>query len=214
MRRGELVLGLVAAPEGRADPLTGKLRDLSIAWSRYGYRDAILEGAGIDAVLSAAAERGHRYCLVLAPGVLIRECWRGEAEEDEEFHSALARWIDENEFAVVGRDGPAGTVGRDLDDRCLLVDLERHRALGSPAVVEAARRGDLPVTAFDRPLREQFLDLAPAFARCAAERDIAWDSLHPNAEGHRCAGEAIADFVGRRFPRERDWPPIVPTEAP
>ena len=43
-----------------------------------------------------------------------------------------------------------------------------------------------------------FLDLADAFAGCAADGEIAWDPIHPNAEGHRCAGEAIADYADSR----------------
>jgi len=205
MRRGELVFGLLARPEGRSEPLTEKLRDLSIAWSRYGYRDAILEGESVDGILSAAASRGHRYCLVLAPGIVIRESWRGEAEAGDEFHAALARWIDKNGFLAVGHilAGEADWYG--LDERCLLVDLERHLELGAPRFaatdpqprevpvpdvttdgteiraltptgrvavarpglpgsrfVEAALRGGVPVVAFDRPLGDQFLDLAPA----------------------------------------------------
>lgn len=37
-----------------------------------------------------------------------------------------------------------------------------------------------------------FFDLAAALGECAADRRIAFDPLHPNADGHRCAGEAIA----------------------
>ena len=109
MRRGELVFGLLATPDGRGGPEDDKYRDLSIAWSRYGYRDAIVEGESVDAILSEAAARGHRYCLILAPGILIRESWRGDADAGRDFHSSLADWIDKSEFLVVGRilDGKA-----------------------------------------------------------------------------------------------------------
>ena len=207
MRRGELVFGLLATPDGHGGPEDDKYRDLSIAWSRYGYRDAIVEGESVDAILSEAAARGHRYCLILAPGILIRESWRGDADAGRDFHSSLADWIDKSEFLVVGRilDGKAEWYG--LDERCLLVDMERHRSLGSPLFaeadpqprempvpdasvdgseiralsptgsvavvqpklpgsrfVEAALRGGVPVVAFDRPLQDQFLDLAPTEA--------------------------------------------------
>ena len=41
----------------------------------------------------------------------------------------------------------------------------------------------------------QLLDLTPRFETCARDEDIARDSLHPNAHGHRCAGEAIAHHI-------------------
>jgi hypothetical protein len=140
MRGAELVFGLLADPERSGAPAWDLYRDLTLAWSRYGYRDAILEGPCVDAILANAAARGHRYCLILAPGILIRESWRGDANGEQDFHSSLARWIEKNEFLVVGRileerilgEGgeEAGWYG--LDDRCLLVDLDRHRALGAP----------------------------------------------------------------------------------
>ena len=56
MRRGELVFGLLATPDGRGTTLTDKYRNLSIAWSRYGYRDAIVEGESVDAILDVQDE--------------------------------------------------------------------------------------------------------------------------------------------------------------
>jgi hypothetical protein len=132
MRRGELVFALLAKPERYREPSSDKYRDLSIAWSRYGYRDAILEGESVDAIVSDAASRGHRYCLVFAPGILIRESWRGDAEAGQDFLSTLSRWIDKHEFLVVARILGAEGDWYGLDDRCLLIDVERHRALGAP----------------------------------------------------------------------------------
>jgi hypothetical protein len=194
MRRGELVFGLLATPDGRGTTLTDKYRDLSIAWSRYGYRDAIVEGESVDAILSAAAAQGHRYCLVLAPGILIRESWRGDAEAGREFHSALAHWIDENEFLVAGRIPDGGADWYGLDERCLLVDLERHRALGAPPIVEAALRGDVQVTAFDRPLQDQFLDLDPT-----------------NASGANDFARYLGDGISR-YPDDRDTAELTPDQ--
>jgi hypothetical protein len=44
----------------------------------------------------------------------------------------------------------------------------------------------------------RFFDLADALTECAADGEIAWDPIHPNAVGHRCAGEAIAESVAGR----------------
>jgi len=112
--------------------LIGGIVAMLLVWRRRRQPHAIVEGESVDAILSAAATQGHRYCLVLAPGLLIRESWRGDAEAGQEFHSALAHWIDENEFLVAGRipDGGADSYG--LDERCLLVDLDpqAHSTIG------------------------------------------------------------------------------------
>jgi lysophospholipase L1-like esterase len=41
----------------------------------------------------------------------------------------------------------------------------------------------------------RFLDLSAAMKACASEQAIAADAIHPNADGHRCAGEAIARYM-------------------
>jgi hypothetical protein len=204
MRDGELVLSLLTQDGADIGSPSAWCRDLTIAWSRYGYRDAIVEGPSVDAILDEVAGRGHRHCLIQAPGILIRESWRGDAGGERDFLSELASWVEKHEFLVVGRieSEPGGWYG--LDERCLLVDLERYRTLGRPrfgdpqddfrelpdpdaasdgtglrsltptgrvgpgrpgrrgwGLVEAALRGGVPVLDFDRPLREQLLDVAP-----------------------------------------------------
>lgn len=132
MRGGELVFGLLEEGDPGADSPSAWCRDLTIAWSRYGYRDGIVAGPCVDAVLGEAARRGPRYCLIQAPGILIRESWRGDEDGHRDFLSELGDWIGKHEFLAVGRieSQPGGWYG--LDDRCLLVDLERYRALGCP----------------------------------------------------------------------------------
>ena len=43
-----------------------------------------------------------------------------------------------------------------------------------------------------------FLDLANSMTACAASGPISEDSIHPNEAGHRCAGEAIAEYAERQ----------------
>jgi hypothetical protein len=131
MGEGDLVIGLIRAA-GSGGLLAEKSRDLSIAWSRYGYRDSIIERDSIAEILAEASRRGHRHCLVLAPGVLIRESWRGEGESDRDFLGALAHWVESNDFFVAGRIVEKRDAWYGLDTRWLLVDLARHAELGCP----------------------------------------------------------------------------------
>jgi hypothetical protein len=141
----DLVLGLLEASTPRHD-LESRYRDLSIAWSRYGYRDAIIEAGSVEAILGEAADRGHRYCLIVAPGILIRESWQGEGSEGQDVLSSLAGWIEKHDFFVVGRILAAEEGWFGLDERWLLVDLERYRSSGRPRFGEAsAEPRELPV---------------------------------------------------------------------
>lgn len=160
MPGADLVFGLLAERDAEPDSTSAWCRDLTITWSRYGYRDAIVEGASVDAILDEAAARGHRHCLILAPGIVVRESWRGDEGPDRDFLAALARWIREHEFLVAGRITSAPDAWYGLDERRLLVDLERHRALGRPrfgdpqrAVRELADPDAVPPGGSPRELR-------------------------------------------------------------
>lgn len=58
-------------------------------------------------------------------------------------------------------------------------------------------------------LSEQYglnhLDLLPPFRACELESDekISFEGLHPNATGHRCAAEAVAEHIAQSLPRSR-----------
>lgn len=132
MRESELVFALLEKGEAGAGSPAAWCRDLTIAWSRYGYRHAIIEGPTVDAVLEEAAGRGHRHCLIQAPGILIRESWRGDEGGARDFLSELAGFVEKHDFLAVGRIESERGGWYGLDERCLLVDLQRYRALGRP----------------------------------------------------------------------------------
>jgi hypothetical protein len=143
MGRSDLVLGLIETPFAPGESFGQKFRDLTIAWSRYGYRDSIIERASVEEILDEAAQRGHRYCLIQAPGLLIRESWRGEGETDQDFLSSLVAWSQKNDFLVVGRILAEEGSWFGLDSRCLLVDLERYQALHHPRFGDPQERDHL-----------------------------------------------------------------------
>lgn len=130
--RDDLVYGLVGPPRGSVDPgYALRLRDLTLSWSRYGYRGRVLEGATVDDVLGLAHELGSRLCLLQGFGHVILENWH-EDGAGMRFEECVERWAD-REFLVLGEvtGGPNGGYG--LDEACLLVDVGRWSALGRPA---------------------------------------------------------------------------------
>ncbi|MBA3365934.1 MAG: hypothetical protein H0U03_09145 [Actinobacteria bacterium] len=128
----DLVYGLVSPPAGSVDPgYALRLRDLTLSWSRYGYRGPVVEGATVDDVLTRAHELGFRLCLLQGFGHVILEKWH-EHGTGMRFEDCIERWTD-REFLVLGElvGGPDGGYG--LDEACLLVDVGRWSALGQPA---------------------------------------------------------------------------------
>ncbi len=117
----ELVFGIVDAPVPAGDPaLVGKLRDLTISWSRYDYRGRILEAATTEGVLEQAAGHGYHWCLVQGAGNIILERW--QADGGARFDESVAAWIAERDFLAVGHD------------HWLLVDVRRWEELDRPEI--------------------------------------------------------------------------------
>lgn len=112
--------------------LAEKLRNFTIAWSRYGYHDTILESNSIDSLLQEATGLGYRYCLIQSYGHIIGETWIPKHWEQVDFQTALRQWIDSHDFLVTGTILQSGDGWFGLDDDCLLVNLEHYAALGKP----------------------------------------------------------------------------------
>ena len=114
------------------DKLAEKLRNFTIAWSRFGYHEEILENDSLDGLLHEAIELGYTYCLVQSYGHVIGETWIPEHWDLVYFQTALEGWINAHDFFITGtilhtRQGWYG-----LDEDCLLVNLRHYAALGKP----------------------------------------------------------------------------------
>lgn len=156
-----LVFGVVDAPDSMAPVLAEKLHDLTVSWCRYGYRGPILSASSVDAVLHEAARRGYRHCFVQFAGHVIRERWASTGPALD-MPALLAAFAAQHDYLVAGFVGDDETGGGTLSTRCLLVDLARHAALGSPAfgdLVAASRGADLPVRSLADALAGRTLDL-------------------------------------------------------
>lgn len=132
-----LVFGLLAPKlqQNNANDETGKwakLRELTIAWSRYGYRGPIIEAASISEILDRSLEKEFRYCLIQSVGHIVDEQWYLPHWQKEGFHQTLHTWLQNADFLVAGswqRDR-SGYVGLQTD--CMLVDLQWYLKLGKP----------------------------------------------------------------------------------
>jgi hypothetical protein len=143
-----LVFGLLnASDQIRNTQLFEQLRNLTISWSRYGYRGRIIEAASVDAILHEAGAAGYRWCFIQSCGHMIGESWHPPHVESVPLEIALSHWIEKHEFLLTGvLSGDDG-----VDNQCMLVDLHHYRACGSPTVpdlIGAARRHGIAVHSF------------------------------------------------------------------
>ncbi len=127
---GKLVFGLLSSAS--ASPGQARLREFTIAWSRYGYHGPIIEATGINQLLDQACAAGYQHCLIQQTGHIIDEQWTPPHWGKEAFHTALRRWIGEQDFFITGdwQQSDTGCYGLKTDG--LLVDLNQYQLLGKP----------------------------------------------------------------------------------
>ena len=145
--------------------LADKLRNFTIAWSRFGYHDIILENKSLEDLLQEALDLGHSYCLVQSYGHVIGETWIPKHWEQVDFQTAIGRWIETHDFFVTGTilHSKEGWYG--LADDCLLVNLQHYAALGLPGLGQPCSTS-IEVTSprvvmESGPDKERFLSLEP-----------------------------------------------------
>ena len=196
-----LVFGVVDAPTGTPPQLAEKLHDLTVSWCRYGYRGPILSGATVDAVLGQAVARGFRHCFVQFAGHVIRERWApgGPAQD---LPDLLAQLVDNEDYLVAGYLTGDDSQGYGLSSRCLLVDVSRHAALGSPSfgdggwnLVASSLRAGLPVRSLSEGLATRTLDIGAAPSdRAAALMPFLGTGIEllRNANGHAHLAQALS----------------------
>lgn len=158
-----LVLGLLDISPLINDPVVAaKYRGVTIAWSRYGYRDEIIEASTVDEILKQATQRGYRSCLILPYGHIIKERWSPEHWQSQDFFSALKTWVTQTDFLVAGALVGSSTTWFGFEHQCLLVNLDKYRQLSAPSFDVACDRSlALPRA---RPLMKQarVAELLPA----------------------------------------------------
>ena len=176
----EVVYGLLdtSASIGDAE-LAGRCRELSLAWLRYDYHGPVIEDASVDEIVRQALEDGYRYCFILAYGQVIHERWMPGDDGNLGFLEVLVRVCHGMGGMVTGdpletEDGQPG-----LDDRCLLIDLDKFARCGRPgfeqvgeAFIGASRQFGFPVNALPTSMKHRLVDLQPLVADSAGLRRI------------------------------------------
>ena len=193
-----LVFGLLDNSAAISGPEAAeKYRDLTISWSRYDYHGPMLEAASVDNLLSEAADRGYRYCLVQYYGHIIRERWNPEHWNVPSFLAALESWLASRDFLVAGHilESESGWFG--VARRFFVVDLERYRIAAKPHFGESTDASrELPAPGVERSVGD--IDAITALTP-SPERAV----QQPRLPGWGLIAASL----------ERRWPVIgIPTE--
>jgi hypothetical protein len=137
----DLIFALLSSGAEHKTQTNKTLRELTIAWSRYGYHGDLIEDSSVDQILMKAAQSSARYCLIQSAGHVIDEQWYLSHWQREGFYQGIQRIIKAEIFLVAGEPltNEQGSIGLKTD--CLLVDLEYYRTFDKPKFGET---GDLP----------------------------------------------------------------------
>lgn len=134
MKIERMVLGVLDISNQMSDPMVAdKYRDFTISWSRYDYRDEIIEAATVNEILDQAINLGNRWCLILPYGHIIAERWTPERGEAQDLLSALKERVDQDDFLVAGAIIGDASTWFGFEHQCLLVNLEMYQRLSAPS---------------------------------------------------------------------------------
>ena len=177
------------------DRLAEKFRNFTIAWSRFGYHDTMLENNSLNGLLQEALNLGYSYCLVQSYGHVIGETWIPAHWEQVDFQTALARFIDNQDFFVAGtiRHSKEGWFG--LGEDCLLVNLRHYAALGQPGFGEPTTTAteviNPRVTMAADADKERFVSLEPTQETISViPKHAGWNFINTSL----CGGVDILNF--------------------
>lgn len=129
-----MIFGLLSRECQATDKTYKKLRELTIAWTRYRYQGEIIEGATVDEIMAKASLKDADFCLIQASGHIIDERWYLSNWGKQGFYDSIAALSTEDNFLVAAEPDQTNTNALNTD--CLLVNLEKFRALGKPAFTD------------------------------------------------------------------------------
>ena len=123
----DVIFALIQEDSDKESKKHSKLRELTIAWSRYGYHGEFIEESSIDKALIKASQSNHRYCLIQSAGHVIDEQWFLSHWIAQGFYQGIKQLKKRDDFLVVGEwyINENGCTGIKKD--CLLVDLDCYR---------------------------------------------------------------------------------------
>ncbi|CAH9049547.1 hypothetical protein PSECIP111854_00189 [Pseudoalteromonas sp. CIP111854] len=132
----KLIFGLLTPDGEQLDEFQTKLREFTIAFSRYGYREEIVEASDIEQLLIMAIAKNAQYCLIQSVGHVIDEQWYLPHWHRQGFHQSIQKLCDYNDFLIAGQlyCSENNTLG--IETSCILINLSQYKKLGQPSFGE------------------------------------------------------------------------------
>lgn len=128
-----MVLGVLdIAAEISDQAVAQKYRDLTISWSRYDYRNLIIEASSVNAILDRASQLDYHRCLILPYGHIIAERWTPDHWQIRDFWTALHDLLDRDDFLVAGNIVEDADHWFGFENQCLVVNVDKYRLLSEP----------------------------------------------------------------------------------
>ncbi|CAM4028013.1 hypothetical protein [Pseudoalteromonas byunsanensis] len=128
----KLIFGLLNPFGEQLNALQSKMRELTIAFSRYRYRKEIFEGHNIAAILSMAVEKGADYCLIQSIGHVIDEQWYLPHWQRQGFHQSISELCQQQDFLVAGQLYRSDNHTLGIESNCILVNVSQYHRAGQP----------------------------------------------------------------------------------
>ncbi|MCF6436107.1 hypothetical protein [Pseudoalteromonas sp. MMG022] len=128
----KLIFGLLNPYGEQLSALQSKLRELTIAFSRYRYRQEILEGQSIAEILNMAIDRDAQYCLIQSVGHVIDEQWYLPHWQRQGFHQSITALCQQQDFLVAGQLYRSENHTLGIEPNCILVNLIQYQKVGMP----------------------------------------------------------------------------------
>lgn len=128
----DIVFALIDNEAAQGNDSNARMRELTLAWSRYGYHGDLIEDDSIDSAIKQAAKTSARFCLVQSAGHVIDEQWYLSHWQREGFYQGIKRLMSHNDFLVAGEWNESQRACIGLQTDCFLVNLDQYRTIGQP----------------------------------------------------------------------------------
>jgi hypothetical protein len=134
-----LVFAILSTDKSSSTDYQLKLRELTLAWTKYRHQGEVIEGDNVDSIMSQAAEKNASFCLIQKIGHIIDERWYLPHWEQSGFYESIDTQMLNLDFLVSAEwEFKALENQVDLQSDCMLVNVEKFIEMGRPVFTSAA----------------------------------------------------------------------------
>jgi hypothetical protein len=154
IKEGSIAIGIW---KGRKDidskELSDRLRDLTVSWLRFGYKNKVFEGETEYDIIEEARANGFSYCLLIPYGNILVERWVPNTWGEDVFSLSLESFKNNNNFILASSNGQS-------DCTVELINIELWESAGRPDLNSFCKKSNGEGQQMDHilPLPKTFLN--------------------------------------------------------